>query len=850
MTIGEQLQIKDSAFVTSFKNKYRKENFFKALREKNNKTVRSLISSGIDVNMLDDYGDPAIFVAIDNDDYKNVKYLINNNADINLRDHDGQTTLMHAAFIGSLEIAELLILNGVEVNTTDLLGQTALMMAAQSNKGKMGELLLLYGANTNIIDSKGKTAAAIAKETWYNRNCGNFFLSQLPSDKELSEKRIIHFFTYFFPNKGIGSKIEISEIKKIYLTKYNCNLLDKWIDIGIDYRNHEIYGYDYELKKQGNFVIYYPNKKEINKFLKKFFLNIKIGDVISIENFKKQFESFFKFEVEDYSFINKLLEKSSALKKLPDESYQYIPDELTKKTFLEKYLKNKGFGDVINIAKIQNDFCSQYKILLEESFLCNELKERHYEIQKLNAAEWKLLPDIYEKKKFLTSIFPDKYFPQKYTVNLEEIKTKFFNRFHCELKNKDLVKLNLNKDIGELKTCYEINILRSGNNFEIIDKNPENIEIYSFLNQFIADTIFGNSISLQKINESFFQKFGCYIPNKNKYQIYNCLNSLKNKLHCEFVLNNKCIQDINEIISNNNADVSYLIVPSETHIQKWVESIPYKCPFKLLNQNKDVVFWINNYCKDKGLEFRPTIHNSDDYILTYNETNIIDIISEELRDIFLHEDIGFSILKEDFLSVTKEKYDFIKLDNDILAQAFNNANKNLIDLQIIDLHDSYMSKSKIMYSSFGDVINTTRKQQCPICSESIALPYLKEHLLTVHTAYEKHSSIIEYDIQHSGCFKCNHCYQDRLDFNNIKVSTSVILGHLFSECKNDDFWAQKQIPGMNSETNVSRGEKIYTGSAYSNNSRVIGNSGHIYREHGRYGSYPDEDYYGDGDSVQ
>ena len=86
---------------------------------------------------------------------------------------------------------------------------------------------------------------------------------------------------------------------------------------------------------------------------------------------------------------------------------------------------------------------------------------------------------------------------------------------------------------------------------------------------------------------------------------------------------------------------------------------------------------------------------------------------------------------------------------------------------------------------------------------------------------------------------CSHCNQE-LPFGDDEISK--IYRHLLGECNYSQESVYKPIGGGNMHNTV------WKGAAYANGDVFLGNSGQILREdNGRFGSYPLEDNYGDGD---
>ncbi len=142
-----------------------------------------LIDQGIDVNQLDEEGNPPILFAAALGDRAMLKKLLDAGADPNVRareeceeagemapgDGDGATTLIKKArAINSkqdLEILRMLADAGALVNAEDSAGRTALYHAIESGMGDPGavEVLLSLGADPNIRDKNGVSPLMIAR---------------------------------------------------------------------------------------------------------------------------------------------------------------------------------------------------------------------------------------------------------------------------------------------------------------------------------------------------------------------------------------------------------------------------------------------------------------------------------------------------------------------------------------------------------------------------------------------------------------------------------------------------------------------------------------------------------------
>ena len=81
--------------------------------------MQSAINDGVDVNVKDPSGMPALNMAVENGHLSAVKFLLNNGAAVDITDKDGDTPLSRAIDHDNLEIAKLLIENGADLNVKD-----------------------------------------------------------------------------------------------------------------------------------------------------------------------------------------------------------------------------------------------------------------------------------------------------------------------------------------------------------------------------------------------------------------------------------------------------------------------------------------------------------------------------------------------------------------------------------------------------------------------------------------------------------------------------------------------------------------------------------------------------------
>jgi len=168
--------------------------FVKAMKFDDVNTVKSLISQGINPNLVDSNGNPMLVLAIKDRSYKVIDVLLaTKGMDVDLSNKQGETPLMiasingdlplvrtlvlknkaqldhiswtplhYACAKGHLDIAHFLIANGAKVDSLSLGGTTPLMMAVQSGNELLVKLLLDKGANLQLRNAEAITAIDIA----------------------------------------------------------------------------------------------------------------------------------------------------------------------------------------------------------------------------------------------------------------------------------------------------------------------------------------------------------------------------------------------------------------------------------------------------------------------------------------------------------------------------------------------------------------------------------------------------------------------------------------------------------------------------------------------------------------
>lgn len=135
---------------------------FKASRLGDLKNAETLLSSGVDPNLSDQYGRTPLYYAALFNRNEVAALLLTHDADPNAQAHSGvlrselpQTPLQIAASMGNLRMASMLVIAGAHVDAKTEGGRTALDFAAAGSHLDTIRFLIEKGANANTRDADG-----------------------------------------------------------------------------------------------------------------------------------------------------------------------------------------------------------------------------------------------------------------------------------------------------------------------------------------------------------------------------------------------------------------------------------------------------------------------------------------------------------------------------------------------------------------------------------------------------------------------------------------------------------------------------------------------------------------------
>lgn len=141
------------------------KNIFDAINNNDLNSVKNIIASGGNVNVVNKDGLTALTVASEKGNIDIVKELINAGANVNGASSVGWTPLMGACFEGNIEVVKELISAGANVNAFGIkYKNTALMQAIRGENPEIVKILVEAGADINMRNANGETAYDKAME--------------------------------------------------------------------------------------------------------------------------------------------------------------------------------------------------------------------------------------------------------------------------------------------------------------------------------------------------------------------------------------------------------------------------------------------------------------------------------------------------------------------------------------------------------------------------------------------------------------------------------------------------------------------------------------------------------------
>lgn len=132
-------------------------------------TMSALLRDGVDLNLQDADGEPALITATLAGQTDMVRLLLGHHADVMSRSQKGMTALHAAAYVGDVVIVKLLIANGAAIDDqANIAGITPLHAASEEDHLAVVKVLVAAGADPKRVEVNGYTAGSRAgwREHW------------------------------------------------------------------------------------------------------------------------------------------------------------------------------------------------------------------------------------------------------------------------------------------------------------------------------------------------------------------------------------------------------------------------------------------------------------------------------------------------------------------------------------------------------------------------------------------------------------------------------------------------------------------------------------------------------------
>ncbi|MBP5697311.1 MAG: ankyrin repeat domain-containing protein [Treponema sp.] len=712
------------------------------------------------------------------------------------------------------------------------------------------------------------------------------------------------FLASEFADKDYGYIGTISEINTRFYERYKSELPR---DILIGYiRDPGLIFQEKVIREIDNGILQIvPKLETIQKFLVSEFADRDYGYIGNISEINTRFYEKYKSELPrdilaDYIRDSGLIFKEKALKKIDNGRLRVVPNLGTIQMFLASEFADKDYGYIGTISEINTRFYERYKSELPRDILvgfirCSENCFEDKAVREICDGRLQVVPKRKNIHQFLISEFADKDYGY-----ISEISTRFYERYKSELPRDILIgyirdfgrffqgKVIKEIDNGMLQVVPSEDVIEKFLLYEFTDKDYvyESDVLANFLKKYrcvltnddLKDfTIKFNKMSNNKVLKNVDEGRLVLLSNdeiqnfllKEFQRVYGTVidknevfERFKRKYKCE--LPNTVLDEFIEFKGKNDirilrklADEKILIEPGVNEIQKFLSVEFEKEPGVKVYKNKICENFKNKYkCEldnyyleryidgfnssgaDKMIIRKDNIYEIAKYLASCVEK--LSSIAIEIQRCFLAEAIGY------FCSIdcikNKLKCEYLQDEEIILAVQI--ANSNLRDIKIVIESDGNFK------SSFKCTDMNTRDFDtniCPVCGERFSKYdniHIRNHILGHSTFRIKDCSVLVETgktCNYKETYFCNHCKQELAFDDDIKI----IYMHLLGECKLTEKGRHSNY--MPIEGNNFR-NSIWKGTAYANGDGFLGNSGQLLREdNGRFGSYPLEDYYGDGD---
>ena len=638
---------------------------------------------------------------------------------------------------------------------------------------------------------------------------------QLASIKEMVQQ----FLDYEFANKDYGYK---SEVRVKFLEKYHCELADDVMSGSLITFNEKYTDKVLNKLDDGRIQVA-PSNEIVHQFLSSEFANKDYGYKSDV---RAKFLEKYHCELADdvisdfrINFNDKYTDK--ILGELGDGRILVAPSELVVQHFLRFEFCDKDYGYK---SDVRVNFFKKYRCKLPDGSLSDFIikfaeKDTNKILNELNDGTIQITPSEFLIHQFLNSEFYDKGYG--YKTNAQ---AKFLEKYHCELTERAL------SDFAGKDTNKILTKLCDGT----VQVAPSESAIQEFLTSEFANKDYGYKSDVQA---KFLEKYHCELTERALSDFIEKFNKKNTNKHIrksdgENVLVEPCYNEIQKFLLNEFEKGSGVQI-SKNEIRRKFKT-KYKCELG----NYDLEMHVYNF--NSSIADRMIVSKDNCYqIVTkiYSGDKELSSLSRKIQSFFLTSFVGYSCS----INSMKKGIGCECVSDEEMILAMQIANSNLKDIKIVFKDDG---KIKSSFKCTGTDMDNYDMGVCPVCGENFSKCNninIKCHILGHYSSGAKNCAILNKTGEtREGILKyfCSHCNKEYAFDDNI----SIIYRHLLGACSYYQRSVYKPIGGGNMHNT------IWKGAAYANGDAFLGNSGQLLREdNGRFGSYPLEDNYGDGD---
>lgn len=154
----EILQLEETNIIDNSQNHEDSQAIFEFIRKGNIEAVKTLIKTGINLEVEDKKGGTPLLLAVKDNKYEIAKLLIKNGADVSFIKKNGQSILIEAADEKDHRLTELLLEKGVDIDYYNSKYSSALFEAICKGNTKVVKILLKEGADIEATNKNGHNA--------------------------------------------------------------------------------------------------------------------------------------------------------------------------------------------------------------------------------------------------------------------------------------------------------------------------------------------------------------------------------------------------------------------------------------------------------------------------------------------------------------------------------------------------------------------------------------------------------------------------------------------------------------------------------------------------------------------